>query len=72
MCAGMFSNEVNILIFEKRCEIPSILRELLPIETQGQEIFITSDSDSMIKALVSPVTTSNLIRKMKDYLNQWV
>jgi hypothetical protein len=44
--------------------------EVLPIETHGKEIFICSDSESAIKALVSPVTTSRLVNECKDYLNQ--
>ena len=44
--------------------------ESLPEEAQGKKVFICSDSESAIKALVSPVITSKLVKECKDYLNQ--
>lgn len=43
--------------------------EVLPKGTERQEICIFSDSESMIKALISPVITSTLIKECKEYLN---
>lgn len=42
----------------------------LPGETRGKKIYICSDSESMIKALASPVTTSKLVKECKDLLNR--
>lgn len=45
-------------------------REALPRGTHGKDVFICSDSEAAIKALISPVTTSKLVDECKDYLNQ--
>lgn len=44
--------------------------EALQEETEGKEIFVCSDSEAMIKALMSPVTTSKLVKECREYLNQ--
>ena len=43
--------------------------EALPIGTQGEEVLICLDNIGMIKALVSPVVTSKLVKECKEYLN---
>ena len=40
----------------------------IPIDAFGKKVTICSDSESMIKALVSPVTTSKLIKECKEAL----
>lgn len=45
-------------------------RELLPEGIRGREVLICTDSESAMKALISPVVTSKLIEECKGYLNQ--
>lgn len=44
--------------------------ETLPRDAVGQDVCIFSDSESMIKALMSPVVTSKLVKECKEYLNE--
>ena len=44
-------------------------KEALPVGTYGEEILICLDNLGMIKALMSPITTSKLVRVCKEYLN---
>ena len=44
--------------------------KLLPAGVEGKNAVICSDSEAMIKALRSPVTTSALIKKLKENMNR--
>ena len=46
--------------------------KLLPSEVERRKITLLSDSEAMIKAMASPVTTSKLVKEFKCSLNhQW-
>ena len=44
--------------------------KLLPSGVSGKEIYICSDSESGINALMSPVVTSRLVKRCKEALNR--
>lgn len=44
--------------------------EMLPKDAEEQKVYICSDSESMIKALLSPAVTSTLVKECKDYINE--
>jgi len=44
--------------------------KLLPSNVEGRKVIICSDSEAMIKAIASPVTTSRLVKEFKGALNQ--
>lgn len=46
------------------------VQKLVQSDETGEKAVICSDSESMIKALASPVTTSRLVKEMKGTLNQ--
>lgn len=47
--------------------------EALPRGTQGQEIYVRFDGESMVKTLMSPVVTSKLVTTPADLIHEdWV
>jgi len=43
---------------------------MIPPNEEGRKVFICSDSEAAIKALMSPITTSKLVKACKETLNQ--
>ena len=50
--------------------VRTCLLTMLPSESRNEKAFICTDSESVIKALMSPIVTSKLIKELKETLNQ--
>lgn len=79
--AGVFTPEPDSGTWFHLGKLPSVFQaetfaalagagELWTEETRGKEAYICSDSEAVMKALMSPVTTSKLVRECKDCLNR--